>query len=880
MNFDSFFVFFGHVNSAGTCMGTNKGDVRQTYAVTTVAQEFFKTAAMDPYAPNVPVFVNDVDHTTFLVDDHAEFNIAYYSHVSSSQTSTWSHATVVTGINDILFAWLTKQPGVLSKVPQIMSCIPISAAGAPQVHVRVSVLTSLSAVTHTTNAIYFNTATTTSAAPASRTPVILSSTKAVSIVIPSPSKADVSPGQPSSHPTQPTASQEAGTSVAIPSDQSDNQPIKNSVGGAPSNKPLSPITSGATNESPQVPAQPTVTQSAIAPPAAPSEKSLDNPTQQPAKSDVSISAPFNGPGNQPTQSNTNVAGVSSAFLSHGSVSGAELGTQVTQTNEPDVVVFGGINATVLSPSSFPVQSPTLNTRGHVVQTSETAVAFQGQTIANGQTLHDSAVTLPTKPAAPVEGSSFVPVSSEAYVIAGQTLNPGGSAIEISGTTYSLQATGGVIVNGETVPVSTVAPLASPPTAPVVIGEITATPLASGLYIVADQTLSRGGSAIEVYGTTYSLPPSASNAVVNGQAAPISIIQPTLQPPATVVIGGVTAKPESSGAYYLIAGQTLNPGGSALEVSGVTYSLPSSGANIVINGATSNIAQTDIRTVSAVVFGSITAVPLLAGGYVVGSQIISPGGSAVEISGTVYSLPTSGNSVVVDGTTTAIQAITTDDALITLGSQTYTAVAASAIPLVIASQTLVPGGNAITVSGTVFSLPSDATGSIVINGQTTALATTASGVIELSIGSQQLSFTPLSSGIVIASQTLYPGGPAITVKGETLSIPLHGTALVLQSGTATTTEGLGGYIWQGIAPSTSDSTSNARSETGHTSSIAVLSGTSSLTGNTSTQAAASTETKSASAAHTSTSGADSGQSTSSYKSATIALVVCLFAVVLW
>jgi hypothetical protein len=253
---------------------------------------------------------------------------------------------------------------------------------------------------------------------------------------------------------------------------------------------------------------------------------------------------------------------------------------------------------------------------------------------------------------------------------------------------------------------------------------------------------------------------------------------------------------------------------------------------------------------------------------------------VDISGTVYSLPSSGNSVVVDGKTTTIKAITTDDAVITLGSQSYTAVAASATPLVIASQTLVPGGNAITVSGAVFSLPSHAIGSIVINGQTTALATMASGVIELSIGSQQLSFTPLSSGIVIASQTLYPGGPAITVKGETLSIPLHGTAVVIQSGTATTTEGLGGYIWQGIAPSTSDSTSDTRSETGYTSSIAVLSETPSRSGIPSTRAAASTETKSASAAHTSTSGADSGQPTSSYKSATIALVVCLFAVVLW
>jgi hypothetical protein len=869
MAFGDFFVFLGHANSAGICMGTNTHDVRKTYAVSSAAQSWFSAAASFPNVPNSLIMSDGVNFTSLFTG---------YESPVSSQTSTWNQRVVKTNFNDALFAWLTKQPAVLSEVPYIVSCSPVSAAGAPELHVRVSFLTTSSAVTSTTNGMYFDTAATTSAAPASKTPVVISSTKAPSVAIPSPSKADVSRGQPSSHPIQSTASQEAGTSVMIPSGQPDDHPTGTtaaSAGNAPSDQPLAPTIAGIPTDEPfQEPAQPTVTQNSITPPAVPSNKPLDNLTQNQGSNTPSL-VPSDNPGNQPTQSPLNDGGASSVVFSQGGVFGSEPGTQNTQTSEPVVVVINGVSATVLSPSIFPVQSPSLDTGGHVVEVSDTTVTSSGQTVANGQTLQDSTVALPTEPVAPVIGSSFVPVSSGAYAIAGQTLNPGGPAIGISGTTYSLQTTGGVVVNGETVPISTVAPPASPPTAPVVIGEMTATPLASDKYIVADQTLSRGGSAIEVSGTTYSLPLSSSNAIINGQAAPISTIQESSQPPATVVIGGVTARPESSGAYYLVAGQTLSPGGSALEVSGVTYSLPTSGANIMVNGATS-VAQTDIRTVSAVVFGSVTAVPLLAGGYVVGSQVISPGGSAVSLSGTVYSLPASGNSVVVDGKTTAVQAIATDDAMITLGSQVLTAVAASIIPLVIASQTFVPGGSAITVSGTVFSLPSDATGSIVINGHTTALATAASGAFGLSIGSQQLSFTPLNSGIVIASQTLYPGGPAITVKGETLSIPVHGTAVVIQSGTATTTEGLGGYIWQGIAASASDSAT----DTGLVLNTAVSSSeTSSRTGSTSTQAAASTGTKSASAAHTSTSGADSGQPASSYKSATIALIVCLFVVVL-
>jgi hypothetical protein len=894
MSFGDFFVFSGHVNSAGTCMGTMEDDMRYTYPVSSVARDWFSTAAHNPNIPPHPTFSNSINHLSFEIDDYTSFNIHYNSAVSS-QTSTWNQKVVITTINDDLFAWLTKQSAVLAAVPRIMSCSPVSAAGAPLLHVRVSFLTSSSAVTSTTNAMYFGTAATMSAVPASKTPFIITSTKALVVNIPSPSTADVpsnmpSPStadvpsnKPSNQPTQPAANQEAGPSFVSHSDQLDNQssqPTTVQAGGTPSDQPVSPTAAnGPSHEISQNPPQPTVTQDVTAPVAAHSNNPLEGSSQQPAanqESDTPLIAPSDNPGNQPTQPTTNEAGVSSPVLSLGHASEADPGTQAARTSEPIVVVIGGITATALSPSIAPVESSPLNTGGHVV---DTTVASQGQAIVNGQTLQVSTVAISPEPAVPVIGSSFAPVSSGAYAIAGQTLNPGGSAIEISGTTYSIQTSGGIVVNGETVPISTVAPQASLPPAPVVIGQLTATPIASDRYVVADQTLSRGGSGIEVSGTTYSLPPSASNAIINGQVAPISTLQPSPDSPATVVIGGVTARPESSGAYYLIADQTLSPGGSALDVSGVTYSLPSSGANVVINGATSLIAPTDIRTVSAVVFGSATAVPLLAGGYVVGSQVISPGGSAVEISGTVYSLPASGSSVVVDGKTTAIQVIAANDAVVTLGSQVYTAVAASAIPLVIASQTLILGGSDITVSGTIFSLPPDATGSIVVNGRTTALATAVSGGVGLSIGSQQLFFTPLNSGIVIASQTLYPGGPVITVKGETLSIPLHGTAVVIRSGATTITDGLGGYIWQGIAASTSGSAADTTSETGLVSRTAGLSGTSSRAGVTSTQAAVSTGTESASSARTSTSDAGGKQPASSYKSATIALVVCLFAVVL-
>jgi hypothetical protein len=64
--------------------------------------------------------------------------------------------------------------------------------------------------------------------------------------------------------------------------------------------------------------------------------------------------------------------------------------------------------------------------------------------------------------------------------------------------------------------------------------------------------------------------------------------------------------------------------------------------------------------------------------------------------------------------------------------------------------------------------------------------------------------------VIASQTLYPG-EAITVNGETLGLATSGSVVILKSGASTTTEGLGDYIWQGIATSASASTTGSASE---------------------------------------------------------------------
>jgi hypothetical protein len=831
--------------------GTYLSSSTITYDVSSAAGNWFGGAAYEPLGS-----VSDyIQHTYF------ELSTPYISVVSTT-SGEWYKDAKATQLEDAFITYLAKDQVALSAVPKIGSCVAASGAGAPGVHIQVSFLTTSSAVTSTTTGLYVDKATTTSAVPASQpTPAAPISTPAVIIVTteatqtPSTQASGQQSDQPSGQPSGPAPEQPTNQ----PSDQQTPQP-------SPSPSTTPPKVS-------QEPGSPS--QGQPDPPTAP-ETSQNEPARQ------STPTPSEIP-----QSNTQKTTVDSPIAPTLS-SGEVISSDGQPTANPVQTTFFG-NQASNSPEANPGNSQDAS-----------------QETSKIDTVQDTAIHTTPTATSPVKTSQNVapvvigeitvsPASSEGYIVGSQTLIFGSSAIEVAGTTYSLQASGSIaVVNGQSVQITT---LASPtePAVPIVLGGLTGRPASSGAYIVADQTLSRGGSAIEISGTTYSLAQSGDSVVVNDEATPVSAVQMTAVQPATVVIGDVTAAPVSSGAYYVIAGQTLSPEGSAVEVSGVTYSLPKSGANIVINGATSyanaastppsvllgsltaasfmgggyivgsqilssggaavevsgttyslatsgntvfvNGAPTAVQpaaftgptsvadaasTPSPVIFGSVTATPFIAGGYILATQILSPGGTAVEVSGITYSLAASGNTVFIDGKPTEYQGATS--APITVGSQTFNAVAASVTPLIVGSQTLVPGGPAVTIGSTTYSLPASVTGSIVVNGQTISLAQT-SGIEVLSANSQQISFTPLDSGIVVASQTLYPG-EAIAVNGETLSLAPSGSVVIVKSGNSTTTEGLGDYIWQGIATSTSAPETKSASESSRISNSITTSGSTS------------------------------------------------------
>lgn len=250
------------------------------------------------------------------------------------------------------------------------------------------------------------------------------------------------------------------------------------------------------------------------------------------------------------------------------------------------------------------------------------------------------------------------------VIGSQTLQPG-QATTIGGVVVSVPPGGSSIVVGGS---NTIAINPAGPTAPgnpvLTVGGTPVTAGPSGQFVFGTQTLTPGGPAITVSGTVLSLGPSGTIAVVNGATQtlgpgpgnPVITGAPLLtingQTVAATVVGGTTE-------FIVGPGTTLTPGG-VLTVSGTVYSLPASasGSVVVVNGITSTlnnpgpvtaaaILTLNGQTYSATVVDGTTEVVIGPG------TTLTPGGPAVTISGTTYSLGPSASFIVVNGHTSTI-----------------------------------------------------------------------------------------------------------------------------------------------------------------------------------------------------------------------------------
>ncbi|KAG9515929.1 hypothetical protein KCU93_g9329, partial [Aureobasidium melanogenum] len=344
-----------------------------------------------------------------------------------------------------------------------------------------------------------------------------------------------------------------------------------------------------------------------------------------------------------------------------------------------------------------------------------------------------------------------------------------------------------------------------------LGSKTITLNPSGEYIIHSQTLAPGGPAIIIGETTYSLAPSATAVIENGQTqslapvASVSVVQ-------KITLGSsvITANP-SDGFVY--ASQTISAGGPAVTADGNTYSLATSEATtyIVENGVTQQ-PSTSETAAPVLTFGTSAVTANSDPEFVVGSQTLKAGGSAIVVSQTTYSLAISGSSTLVvqnglTSTLAVLEGITagvgpsiassaevhiTASALspvITIGSSVVTQNTAS--EYVVAGQTLKAGGSAVEVEGTTYSLVPSAS-AIVVDGVTSALSVAPTSPVVSVVTSAVAPAITLGSSVVtpnaaseyvIGTQTLLPGGSAIEASGTTYSLAPSGTALLVNGATS-------------------------------------------------------------------------------------------------
>lgn len=204
------------------------------------------------------------------------------------------------------------------------------------------------------------------------------------------------------------------------------------------------------------------------------------------------------------------------------------------------------------------------------------------------------------------GDQVITVNPTAVKVAGSALEPGAPGVTVSGTVVSLDTAGELMVCSKTAALK---------------GE-------SGVVnVVAILTngavISAGGRPATVDGTVVAIPSDHAGLVVNGKTVRL----PTAAPASVFSVAGHASTAAPSG--FPIGSQTLSPGGPTITLSGTPVSLGSSRLQI----GTSMVSLPSAGSASILTVGGQAFTPAV-GGFAIGSQTLSPGGSAVILSGTV------------------------------------------------------------------------------------------------------------------------------------------------------------------------------------------------------------------------------------------------------
>ncbi|KAF2812266.1 uncharacterized protein BDZ99DRAFT_568968 [Mytilinidion resinicola] len=302
----------------------------------------------------------------------------------------------------------------------------------------------------------------------------------------------------------------------------------------------------------------------------------------------------------------------------------------------------------------------------------------------------------------------------------------------------------------------------PPLGPTTITTIGGQPIVGDpgtpgvITIGGTTTLAPGDPGTVISGTSLSVP-DPSHVVVGGTTLTIPSATPAPAAPPLSVGGSPLLTNPSDPGTVVVGGTTLSAGGPGAVISGTSISVLDPG-HIILSGpaGVSTLAlltpppsSTPTGAIITAPNGAVFTATSLGNSVVIAGTTLSVGSPALTLPGGLV-ISDSPSGLIVGSSTIPFSAlpVPTEDAVITLGGQVYTATELPGGSVMVAGTTLWAGGPAATIAGTVVS---EARTGLVVGGATVPFETVAGAS---ATGEGQAQFT---GGVGRRGLSYYPRG---------------------------------------------------------------------------------------------------------------------------
>ena len=330
---------------------------------------------------------------------------------------------------------------------------------------------------------------------------------------------------------------------------------------------------------------------------------------------------------------------------------------------PAVLTFAGSAYTADASSDIVLAGSTLRAGGSPVVVSGTTVSLVpggaaavvgthtqvlgGLTPAQGSPKMVENVPYPVSatPVLTFEGSTYTANAASQFVVAGQTVTPGG-VIKISNTPISIAPGASLAVIGSST--QSLVGSAITPQPVLTFAGSTYTAGTSSDFLINGQTLTKGG-AINLGGTELSFGQAGSYVIIGTSTQKLQTPSVTAILEPVVTFDGSTYTAGSS-SDFVIDGQTLTRGG-IIDLHGTRVSYGQDGTEVVIGTSTQKLGTASITVAEdpAITFDGSTYLADSASNFVIDGQTLSRGGT-INVDGTRLSYGQDGTDVVI-GTST-------------------------------------------------------------------------------------------------------------------------------------------------------------------------------------------------------------------------------------